>query len=81
MRHPAVGDIVHCASVGPDGERVCCAAVVTEAPGGAMPDQAIGLCILHPTGIFFTFAKEGDPGAACPDGYTAHPKGTWHWPA
>jgi hypothetical protein len=51
------------------------AAVVTEVGiplGGTEPDpdNRVGLCILNPTGLFFTRGVKYDEGKA---------PGTWHW--
>ncbi|MFJ8508627.1 hypothetical protein [Streptomyces avermitilis] len=66
---PTVGRIVHYVSYGtPGGEysSECRAAIVT---GGA---EALSLCVLNPTGMFFNAGIEHDE----------HSKsgGTWHWP-
>lgn len=70
---PSVGRVVHYTSYGtPGGEygRECRAAIVTEVHGG--DDQVVGLCVLNPTGQFFTAAAQRDEGDKV--------GGTWHWP-
>jgi hypothetical protein len=77
MEHPSVGRIVHYVAYGtPGGEfpaGVCRAAIVTEIyqPSDGYPVDAVGLCAVNPTGLFF------NRGIA-PDG--AKRPGTWHWP-
>lgn len=77
-QQPSVGRIVHYVSYGtppgPDGlqafESKCRAAIVTEV--GVAPD-AVGLCVLNPTGQFFNrdvYYHDGagtpaDPGCPC----------------
>jgi hypothetical protein len=73
---PSVGRIVHYVSHGtpvqPDGSQAytaeCRAAIVTEVP----PDDAVALCVLNPTGMFFNRALYD--GSEQPEG------GSWHWP-
>jgi len=74
---PTVGRIVHYVSYGtPGGEyrSECRAAVVTEVPEGVEDPQAIGLCVLNPTGMFFNRTVPYH------DGGEAHAGGSWHWP-
>ena len=75
---PSVGRIVHYVSHGtpprPDGSQAytseCRAAIVTEVvPEGG---EAVGLCVLNPTGQFFNRGVFHDE-----DGRSG---GTWHWP-
>lgn len=70
-QNPSIGRIVHYQSHGsPNGQHKSLprAAIVTETYSGS---TAVGLCILNPTGMFFTtsvpFDAEGGPG-------------TWRWP-
>jgi hypothetical protein len=85
VTQPSVGRIVHYVSYGtPGGEfkSECRAAVVTEVPpplgpsllsGGEVeyPEQAISLCVLNPSGIFFNDCLQDEDTKA---------GGTWHWP-
>jgi hypothetical protein len=67
---PTVGRIVHYVSRGSaDGvfQPECRAAVVTEID----PDDAVGLAVLNPSGLFF---DRHVPPSASKAG------GTWHWP-
>lgn len=69
---PSVGRIVHYVSYGtPGGEfpSVCRAAIITEVVSG---DEAIGVCVLNPTGIFFN--------EMCLHDEDDHRGGSWHWP-
>ena len=68
---PSVGRVVHYRSHGsPDGQykSLARAAIITEIYGDS---TAVGLCILNPTGMFFTSSVQFDP-----DGVP----GTWRWP-
>lgn len=75
---PATGRIVHYVSHGtpvrPDGSQAftsqCRAAIVTETTDDPM--ESASLCVLNPTGQFFSRAVPHDE-----DG---HGGGTWHWP-
>ena len=70
---PSIGCIVHYVSYGtPGGEYTseCRAAVITEVQGD--PAVSAGLCVLNPTGQFFSRAVPHDE-----DGRAG---GTWHWP-
>lgn len=80
---PTVGSIVHYVSFGtpprPDGSQAftseCRAAIVTEVPAGAGNPQTVGLCVLNPTGQFFSrTVPYHEAGAG------SHRAGTWHWP-
>jgi hypothetical protein len=74
---PTVGRIVHYVSYGtPGGEyrSECRAAVVTEVPEGVADPQTIGLCVLNPTGQFFSRTVPHHDGGETLAG------GTWHWP-
>jgi hypothetical protein len=68
---PSIGRIVHYQSYGTPGKEYDSlprAAVVTEVGG---EDLQVGLCILNPTGLFFTRAVK----------FSAEPKpGCWSWP-
>jgi hypothetical protein len=67
---PSIGRIVHYVSYGtPGGEygKTCRAAVITQ-----VRDDDVGLCVLNPSGLFFSEAEFD--GRADPSG------GTWHWP-
>ena len=82
---PSVGRIVHYVAYGtPGGEfpaGICRAAVITEvdvldsgrviqvATDGTQVD--VGLCVLNPSGAFFTGGVRYDE---------ANAPGTWHWP-
>ena len=89
MPAPSVGRIVHYVSYGsPGGEfgKECRAAIITEVPEGVADPQTLGLCVINPTGQFFSRsiphheAAEG-PGGETPGGFASnHPGGTWHWP-
>lgn len=75
---PSVGRIVHYVAYGtPGGEYPAAAhraAVITEYPPQFASDAPqVGLCILNPTGMFFTRDVRYDGGE------TPAP-GTWHWP-
>ena len=87
---PSVGRIVHYVSHGspvrPDGTQAysseCRAAVITEVVRGD-----IGLCVLNPTGQFFSRGVEhGAPNGGFMGGTTKlcggldYAGGTWHWP-
>jgi hypothetical protein len=74
---PSVGRIVHYVSYGtPGGEygKECRAAIVTEVPQGVENPQALGLCVLNPTGQFFDRTVPHNENAV------ERPGGTWHWP-
>jgi hypothetical protein len=95
---PSIGRIVHYVSYGtPAGEykSECRAAVVTEVgtligthPSLAISsdEEAIGLCVLNPAGLFFNQGvvyREGDTGhdhAGAEIPGRSYPGGTWHWP-
>jgi hypothetical protein len=95
---PSVGRIVHYVSYGtPGGEykSECRAAVVTEVGGligthatieHGSDEQALGLCVLNPSGLFFNqgvIYHEGDIGhyhAGQEILARSYPGGTWHWP-
>lgn len=81
---PSVGRIVHYVAYGtPGGEYPAGkhrAALITEindteiAAGAVFPHDGagrVGLCILNPTGMFFTQGVPYDAAGA---------PGTWHWP-
>jgi hypothetical protein len=83
---PSVGRIVHYVSHGTpvreDGTQaflgVCRAAIITEVLGSfSEPDGAecVGLCVLNPTGQFFSQNVPYSPGS--PEILRG---GTWHWP-
>lgn len=72
---PSVGRIVHYVARGSADavySKTCRAAVITE-----IVRDAVSLCVLNPTGIFFhedcKYAEE----STYPEGLTP---GTWHWP-
>lgn len=77
MDRPSIGRIVHYVAYGtPGGEfpaGVCRAAVITEVDqeGAGAAVQAVGLCVLNPTGLFFNRGVPYDQGQA---------PGSWHWP-
>lgn len=82
---PSVGRIVHYVSYGtPGGEygKACRAAIITEITGS----EAIGLCVLNPTGQFFNRGVVHDEGLVTdkPGGEfcccRTFDGGTWHWP-
>jgi hypothetical protein len=93
---PSIGCIVHYVSYGtPDGEysSQCRAAIVTEVgefrvPEGQEPPAGtpVSLCVLNPTGQFFSHAveyHEGDKGhdhAGAEIPALSYRGGTWHWP-
>lgn len=66
---PSIGRIVHYQSYGtPGGEYLSepRAAIITDV----LDDEMVGLCILNPSGLFFTEAVYSEP-----------PKpGHWNWP-
>lgn len=71
MDEVTVGRIVHYISYGTPGGEFAPehrAAVVTEV----VSENAVGLCVLNPTGMFFNRGVVFDPTAASP--------GSWHWP-
>jgi hypothetical protein len=77
---PSVGRIVHYVAYGtpggeyPVGEHR--AAVITEVGFDGSSETGsvarVGLCILNPTGMFFTRGLREDP--------TGQTPGSWHWP-
>lgn len=75
---PSVGRIVHYVSHGspvlPDGSQTytaqCRAAIITE-----VGENAVGLCVLNPSGVFLRTLAEG--GCRHDD---AQAGGSWHWP-
>lgn len=73
---PIVGDIVHYVSYGTPGGRfksVCRAAIVTDLESsGVDPHEAVSLCVLNPSGMFF------DQGL--PHDEREKAAGSWHWP-
>lgn len=85
---PSVGRIVHYVAYGTPGgefpEGAHRAAIITEVyarpdrelTGRAITDtidpQVAGLCVLNPTGMYFTRQVRHDPTGTQP--------GTWHWP-
>ena len=73
---PSVGRIVHYVAYGtPGGEYPVGArraAIITEVPPFVSVDSPVGLCILNPTGMFFTRDVPADQSGVNP--------GTWHWP-
>jgi hypothetical protein len=86
---PSVGRIVHYVSYGtPGGEykSECRAAIVTEVPTGVASPQAVGLCVLNPTGQFFNRSvpyHEGDAARDHAGGEVpgkSYRGGSWHWP-
>lgn len=69
---PSVGRAVHYTSYGTaDGKypQACRAATITEVDQPGNVDSAVGLCIMNPTGLFFTQHVE----------FGTEP-GQWHWP-
>jgi hypothetical protein len=71
QQQPSIGRIVHYQSHGsPNGQHKSLprAAVITETYGES---TAVGLCILNPTGFFFTASVPFDEAGAA---------GTWRWP-
>ncbi len=79
---PSIGRIVHYVSYGtPGGEygKECRAAIVTEVDPLSQPDgsQAIGLCVINPTGLFLNrHVLQAD----LIENTAMYPGGTWHWP-
>lgn len=78
QQKPSVGRVVHYVAYGtPGGEfpaGVCRCALVTEVDKISPvrpPSDAVGLCVLNPTGIFFNRGIPYDEGKA---------PGSWHWP-
>lgn len=75
---PSVARIVHYVAFGtPGGEYPAGAhraAIITEvhAEGAEAAVQAVSLCVLNPTGLFFREMVPYDP--------TGERPGTWHWP-
>ena len=80
MQLPSVGRIVHYVAYGtPGGEFPAGkhrAAIITDVVQDyAVVDDAVilvSLCILNPTGMYFTQGLQEDP--------TGEKPGTWHWP-
>lgn len=72
---PSIGRIVHYVAFGtPGGEYPAGAhraAIITEVDAKDTPIMSVGLCILNPTGMFFTRGVLFDD---------ANTPGTWHWP-
>ena len=74
---PSVGRTVHYVSFGtPGGEfpaKICRAAIVTETydAGVGFAIEAVGLCVLNPTGLFFNRNVPHDEEKT---------PGSWHWP-
>lgn len=74
---PSIGRIVHYQAHGsPNGQHksVPRAAVITgliDNPGGTLNLEAVDLCVLNPSGMFFNQACQFDADGA---------PGTWRWP-
>lgn len=72
---PSVGRIVHYVAYGtPGGEfpaGACRAATVTEVSPDTVV-QAVGVCVMNPTGLFFN--------REIPHDEVKKLGGTWHWP-
>lgn len=74
---PSVGRAVHYVAYGtPGGEfpaGVCRAATITEVDQNGVGDvvDAVGVCVMNPTGLFFNRHIPYDPEKR---------PGTWHWP-
>jgi len=93
-RKPQVNDHVlyvsHGTPPGPDGSQafpsLCRAAIVTEVSGQStssddVPTPLVALCVLNPTGMFFTQSvpyHEGDTGEGHA-GARSYRAGSWHW--
>jgi hypothetical protein len=92
---PSIGRIVHYVSYGtPGGEygKECRAAIVTEVTetevnernpaGDGVFREAVGLCVLNPTGLFLNRGVLRHEGVPFDDEHPelAYPGGTWHWP-
>ena len=78
IAHYSVGRMVHYVAYGtPGGEfpaGVCRAAVITEVerpPEHSNDPEAVALCVMNPTGLFFNRFVPYDEG---------HKPGSWHWP-
>ncbi len=74
MQVPSVGRMVHYVSYGsPNKEFVPShrAAVVTEVHNPGEPTSVLSLCVLNPTGMYFSVGIYYDETCA---------PGTWHWP-
>lgn len=80
---PSIGRIVHYVAYGtPGGEfqvGACRAAIVTEVTFGG-GGETVGLCVLNPTGQYFSRAIPHDEGITDGDGNLVKAAGTWHWP-
>lgn len=83
---PTVGRTVHYVAYGtPGGEYPAGAhrAAIVTAIGRRYDNNTtnVSLCILNPTGFFFTQEVEEDQGEQGPPGLRRDPRpGTWHWP-
>jgi hypothetical protein len=92
---PTIGRIVHYVSYGtPGGEygRECRAAIVTEvnmdrhSSSAGRLDPRVGLCVLNPSGQFFSTGVAADHGTPDAESRTTlcggldYRGGTWHWP-
>lgn len=73
-QNPSIGRVVHYVAFGtPGGEYPVGAhraAIVTQVH--PRESDVVGLCILNPTGMFFTPEVKFDASGRVP--------GTWHWP-
>jgi len=79
MPKPSIGRVVHYVSYGtPGGEFTseCRAAIVTavypQTPAAVGDTDAVSLCVVNPTGLFFH--------DACRHSEQTKRGGTWHWP-
>jgi hypothetical protein len=76
-QQPSVGRTVHYVANGtPRGEfpaGVCRAAIITEVDSfsGGVAKVSVGLCVLDPSGLFFSRSVPYD---------AANAPGSWHWP-
>lgn len=72
--------VAHGTPIRPDGTQafpsVCRAAIVTEVSPGFESDGLVSLCVLNPTGQFFSQAVPYDEGSG--PGGPIPPGGTWH---